>query len=283
MGWGNNFLKGPTASEMFRELHRLKHSERKALSVLLCCPYETDRLYATYNLTKELQIPVKIVDLSALPNLSELSTPRRIDRDYTHSDQTKPGLIVYHLDTIDDISDEFLDGIDVMVRSRPIDDPDLADAIALHANQIEEIGADSLAALTLNVHDMAETVVFRGTVHDGLAYITFAVIGFLNNKPEGFVYAYEIPGYEKFEDCLKIGYTRRDPVTRIKEQIRSAVRFDFNLVLTVPAFRDDGTPFKDTDVHRRLRERGHQQVEGEWFRVTVGDLDKLIREIKSGC
>lgn len=95
------------------------------------------------------------------------------------------------------------------------------------------------------------------------------------------VYAYELLGVPNHAGLLKIGFTDRDALTRIKEQlVTSAIQF--RIVLEESAMKRDGTSFTDHDVHRILRQRGFSNPEGEWFRCTENDVRAAILEIKTG-
>ena len=46
--------------------------------------------------------------------------------------------------------------------------------------------------------------------------------------------------------------------------------------------REDGTAFTDVMVHWWLRQNGFENVGGEWFRCTVGDVRAAMYALKSG-
>ena len=85
--------------------------------------------------------------------------------------------------------------------------------------------------------------------------------------PEPVIYAYSLPGVPSHEGCLKIGYTSRDPKTRIAEQLTTPA-LDYRIELTLSAVRTDGTFFRDSDVHKVLQHNGFlRMIDGsEWFR-----------------
>ncbi len=95
------------------------------------------------------------------------------------------------------------------------------------------------------------------------------------------IYAYELVGVPSHKDWLKIGYTDRDPNTRIKEQLGTAA-LKYKIVFEESAMRNDGTSFTDTDVHRNLRAAKISNPEGEWFKCTVNHLRRALWEIKTG-
>jgi hypothetical protein len=95
------------------------------------------------------------------------------------------------------------------------------------------------------------------------------------------IYAYELIDVDSHKGMLKIGFTDRDPIKRIKEQLGTA-RIKYTLVLELPAMRNDGSSFSDKDVHRQLIKNGISNPEGEWFKCNVNDVRKAIWEIQHG-
>jgi hypothetical protein len=95
------------------------------------------------------------------------------------------------------------------------------------------------------------------------------------------IYAYELIGVEDKKGLLKIGYTDRDPKTRIKEQI-GATHLKYKIVHTDSAMKNDGSSFTDHDIHRLLRKKGFTNPEGEWFRCTLKELKAAIYALKTG-
>lgn len=95
------------------------------------------------------------------------------------------------------------------------------------------------------------------------------------------IYAYELPNDSKRKGQIKIGYTDRDPNTRIKEQI-GATRAAYKIVFVESAMRPDGGIFSDKNIHALLRRDKIKNPEGEWFICTLNQLRKAIYEIKTG-
>jgi len=95
------------------------------------------------------------------------------------------------------------------------------------------------------------------------------------------IYAYELVGVDTHTGLLKIGYTDRDAQQRVAEQLKTA-RLKYNIVFEEPAMKNDGSSFTDHDIHRHLRRRRFENVDGEWFRCTVKDIQAAIWAIKSG-
>lgn len=109
-------------------------------------------------------------------------------------------------------------------------------------------------------------------------------------KPEArqrlYVWSYVDPS-PVHEGLVKVGQTARDVNARIRES--QGVGIQPHILHTDPdtfAERDDGSVFRDTDVHRRLREKGFENpnIEGsrEWFRCTPEDAIAAIKELQSG-
>lgn len=99
------------------------------------------------------------------------------------------------------------------------------------------------------------------------------------------IYGYILPGLQDHDGYIKIGYTDRDVVTRIKEQLHAAA-VDFKVLFKESAMRPDGTYFTDKDVHRLLRHKGFLQLnEGEdrneWFRCTLTDALTAVEELRT--
>lgn len=99
------------------------------------------------------------------------------------------------------------------------------------------------------------------------------------------IYVYELEGVASHTGFIKIGYTKRDIDTRIKEQI-GALHVPYKILYQESAMSDDGTCFMDHDVHRILERKGFMQLrcgnENEWYNCTVEDVKAAIREIKTG-
>ena len=88
-----------------------------------------------------------------------------------------------------------------------------------------------------------------------------------------------------YEGLIKVGYTERTTSERMKEHYptkgpNSLVKYQ--VLLDESSMRKDGTHFKDYEVHKVLRERGFENVGGEWFRVSVDELKSIIFSLKEG-
>ena len=95
------------------------------------------------------------------------------------------------------------------------------------------------------------------------------------------IYAYELPNDSSRKGQLKIGDTNRTAQERIKEQI-GAARSVFNIVLEESAMRNDGSNFRDYEIHRHLRKKGLYNPDGEWFECTVDDVKAALIAVKNG-
>ena len=95
------------------------------------------------------------------------------------------------------------------------------------------------------------------------------------------IYAYKLIDVKNKENLLKVGYTDRDAKTRVKEQI-GATHLKFELVLETEAIKEDGSTFSDHDVHRFLKTKGFENIEGEWFKCSLNDIKSAILQIKTG-
>ncbi|MDP4913306.1 MAG: GIY-YIG nuclease family protein, partial [Saprospiraceae bacterium] len=95
------------------------------------------------------------------------------------------------------------------------------------------------------------------------------------------IYAYEMVGVSTHIGQIKIGFTSRDAFSRVSEQLRTS-GLKYTIVFEESAMRNDGSSFTDHDIHRLLRKQGFANPEGEWFKCTLKDLQKAIREVKTG-
>ncbi|MBT28047.1 MAG: hypothetical protein CMO01_00190 [Thalassobius sp.] len=105
----------------------------------------------------------------------------------------------------------------------------------------------------------------------------------------GTIYAYTTPAYRRTRwsgrrrgrGLVKVGFTRRDPHVRIREQIgaSSPEKVPYTLLLTAPAKTRRGRAFSDGDVHRVLSEMGVRNVHNEWFEATPDDVRRAISRV----
>jgi len=97
------------------------------------------------------------------------------------------------------------------------------------------------------------------------------------------IYAYTDTN-PQYDGLLKIGYTTLDVQKRVAQQYptKRPGGPPYKIVLEESAMCNDGTSFKDHDVHRYLREKGIRNPEGEWFKCKVTDVKAAILAIKTG-
>ncbi|HDZ53457.1 hypothetical protein LCGC14_0044040 [marine sediment metagenome] len=109
------------------------------------------------------------------------------------------------------------------------------------------------------------------------------------SQQKGSIYAYTTPAYRdtrwtgrrRGRGLIKVGYTRRDPHVRIREQIgaSSPEKDPYTLLLTAQAVKRNGKTFSDKDVHRILRGMGVRNVHNEWFEARPEDIRSALKMI----
>lgn len=106
---------------------------------------------------------------------------------------------------------------------------------------------------------------------------------FFPQKPEATptIYAYEST-HPQHKGMLKIGFTLRDAATRVAEQhpIVTPGYPVYKVVLEESAMRNDGTDFRDHDIHRYLDAQGKRHEAGEWYSCTVKDVRAAINAVR---
>ena len=105
------------------------------------------------------------------------------------------------------------------------------------------------------------------------------------------IYAYTEPQYTNApwtgprtgKGIIKVGYTTKDVKERIDEQfpVKKPGGNPYTILLDEFAVRDDGTLFKDHDVHKVLKEMQVNRLEGEWFEGTVEEIQAAILAVRS--
>ncbi|MBF0751926.1 MULTISPECIES: GIY-YIG nuclease family protein [unclassified Pasteurella] len=94
------------------------------------------------------------------------------------------------------------------------------------------------------------------------------------------IYAYSD---RTFPNCLKIGYTTRTAAERVQEQYPVKMpEQTWKIELEEAAIRDNGSLFKDFDVHKMLKKQGVRQINGEWFECDLATLKAALIEVKTG-
>ena len=94
------------------------------------------------------------------------------------------------------------------------------------------------------------------------------------------VYAY---ADSQFPDCLKIGFTTRTVAARMAEHYPTVLpNQTYTIALDELAVRDDGSFFKDHDVHKVLDKRKVEHIAGEWYKCDLAEVKSAIYEVKTG-
>lgn len=89
------------------------------------------------------------------------------------------------------------------------------------------------------------------------------------------IYAYEDTN-PNHKGLLKIGYTARKTVDeRVSEQfgVLQPEKRPYKVVFEKKAIREDGTTFRDKEIHKALIRKGIEHINGEWYRCTVSDVE----------
>jgi hypothetical protein len=90
-----------------------------------------------------------------------------------------------------------------------------------------------------------------------------------------------LPNDSSRKGQLKVGDTNRTAQQRIKEQI-GAARSAYNIVVEQSAMRNDGSSFRDYEVHEYLRKKGIKNPDGEWFVCTKRQVESAIKAVRDG-
>ncbi|WP_439328502.1 DEAD/DEAH box helicase [Lonepinella sp. BR2357] len=92
------------------------------------------------------------------------------------------------------------------------------------------------------------------------------------------IYAYSD---SRFQGCLKIGYTERDVNVRVAEQYPvKTPEQSYRIEYQAESMREDGSLFKDFDVHQYLIKKGIERINGEWFKCDVEDVKSAVLAIR---
>ena len=112
---------------------------------------------------------------------------------------------------------------------------------------------------------------------------------FFPQKPDSHptIYAYEFVGVASHQGYIKVGYTERSVLTRVKEQTHTAA-VPFRVLGQWSAMKPDGSCFTDHDVHAVLKARGKRQLNAgedrnEWFQCTLRDVEAAIVAVRTGA
>ena len=114
--------------------------------------------------------------------------------------------------------------------------------------------------------------------------MTRSVEDLLPDKPEVRlrIYAWSTKEIKKFAGCLKVGQTTKSDVNvRIRESL-GVTQVKYLLEVDEFAERENGTTFRDSSVRDRLKQKGFENIEGEWMRCTAKDVKVAIDELRTG-
>ena len=102
-------------------------------------------------------------------------------------------------------------------------------------------------------------------------------------KPEARprIYAYSIAD-AAHAGLLKLGQTTRDVKQRVAEQLKTAAIKNYTIALDESAERDDGSLFSDHEVRAALVRKGFENVELEWMRCALKDVQTVLTELRTG-
>ncbi|EQD45271.1 type III restriction system endonuclease, partial [mine drainage metagenome] len=81
---------------------------------------------------------------------------------------------------------------------------------------------------------------------------------------------------------LKVGQTTRDVKQRVAEQLKTAAIKNYTIALDESAERDDGTVMTDHELRAALVRKGFANVELEWMRCAVADVQTALTELRTG-
>jgi len=97
------------------------------------------------------------------------------------------------------------------------------------------------------------------------------------------IYAYTETS-SKYKNLIKIGYTTQTIEERMSQHYPTSGPEGlarYNVLLIETAMRDDGTSFKDHEVHKVLENSGFIRVGGEWFKCKIKDVKSAIISVKN--
>ncbi len=95
------------------------------------------------------------------------------------------------------------------------------------------------------------------------------------------IYAWSTSEIKKFAGCLKVGQTTQEVNVRIR-QSQGVAQVPYQLEVDELAESLDGSIFWDRTVRDRLKQKGFENVEGEWMRCTSQDVLTAIKELQTG-
>ncbi|MDY3537880.1 GIY-YIG nuclease family protein [Riemerella anatipestifer] len=94
------------------------------------------------------------------------------------------------------------------------------------------------------------------------------------------IYAYKD---KRYPNLLKVGYTTLTAKERVEQQYPIQLpEQSYEIVLEEDAIREDGSFFTDKAIHRRLKNKGFTNPNGEWFECTVEDVQAVLLAERKG-
>ncbi len=99
-------------------------------------------------------------------------------------------------------------------------------------------------------------------------------------SPKIYGYTELSPNYKGY---IKVGFTTRSVQERMNEHYPTVGPFgktEYKVLVEESSMREDGTSFNDHDVHRILNEQCYERGEGEWFKVSVQHLKRIIIHLR---
>ena len=86
---------------------------------------------------------------------------------------------------------------------------------------------------------------------------------------------------DRYKGLIKIGYTERNVLARMKEHYPTAGPKGierYQVVFEQSSMRNDGTFFKDYEVHKMLEKSGINRIgtKNEWFKCSVKELSSAF-------
>lgn len=94
------------------------------------------------------------------------------------------------------------------------------------------------------------------------------------------IYAYSD---SHFAGCFKVGFTTRTVAQRMAEHYPTLLpNQTYKIEHDEYATREDGSFFKDHEVHEILKKRQIERVAGEWFKCDLDEIKSAIYQIKTG-
>ena len=97
------------------------------------------------------------------------------------------------------------------------------------------------------------------------------------------IYAYTETS-SKYKGLIKIGYTTQTLEARMQQHYPTLGPDGisrYNVLLVETAMRDDGTSFKDYEVHKVLENSGFQRVGGEWFKCKINHVKSAVVAVRN--